>query len=127
MPTLVPPNPYSPWADAMPGQRHIFAVPELFVRPGVTPLPGMLASTSCGYLAVVPTDVIEIGPDREAPVNGCPTCFEAMHEGQPRELRGEPMPCTDCGLSTRHTGLCALCRQDRHDQWWTNLHSNEGA
>ena len=127
MPTVLPPNPYSPWADAMPGQRHIFAVPEHIAAASITPLPGTLHHTSCGFLAVVPTDVLEIDAHREVPVNTCPGCFEAMRAGVPRALRCEPMPCTDCGATTLHTGLCALCRQERHDEWWTNLHANEGA
>lgn len=127
MPETVTPNPYSPWADATPGQRHIFAVPDLFVRVGASPVPGTLASTSCGRLAVVPADVIEIGPDREQPVNACQACFDAMREGRPRELACEPMPCADCGATTRLTGLCVLCRQERHDQWWTERHPTEGA
>lgn len=127
MTEAVTPNPYSPWADAMPSQRHIFAVPHLFQRAGASPVPGTLASTSCGRLAVVPEDVIEIGPSREQPVNACPTCFDAMREGAPRELACEPMPCTDCGTSTRHTGLCALCRQERHDAWSIDQANAEAA
>lgn len=118
MPHAVAPNPYSPWADATPAHRHILPVPELLAAAGATPVPGTLAPTGCGRLAVVPADVLEIGPDREMPANACPRCFDAMREGQPRQLPGPAMPCVDCGTATLHTGLCPLCRQERHDAWW---------
>lgn len=113
----VKPNPYSPFADATPAHRHVFAVPEPFALAGATPVPGTLAPASCGRLAVVPDGVDEIPPGAEMPVNACPTCVEAMLAGSPRDLPGLPMPCVDCGIATVHTGLCVLCRQDRHDAW----------
>ncbi|MGW7316328.1 hypothetical protein [Streptomyces sp. NPDC054865] len=31
-----------------------------------------------------------------------------------------PISMCPCGLTTEHDGVCALCRQDDHDDWWAN-------
>lgn len=117
----VPPNPYSPFADADAHLRHLFAVPQLLTLVGAPPVPGQLASTACGRLAVVPADVIEIKPGTPAPAGACLICFRAMEQGQPRELATHPKACTVCGTPSRHGLLCALCRQEGHDAWWASI------
>ena len=111
--TRVAPNPPSPFADADPAYRHLFPTPFLFPDPPA----GVLAPTGCDRLAVVPEAVREAIPGGELPEGLCPVCVAVM--------RSEPFvdarvlaPCRECGAPTRPDGLCALCRQERHDAWW---------
>lgn len=115
----VPPNPYSPFADADPDLRHL--IPSPF---GALPKPGGLTVTACERMAVVPedtlkdvTDLLIAGRVSELPPGLCPVCISvATGEGVAGgDGTGE---CEDCGDLTSHGDLCALCRQDLHDEWW---------
>jgi hypothetical protein len=111
------PNPYSPYATADPNTRHL--LPSfIFFGP---PQPGSLAPTGCERLAVVPDSPLTAASEGNAfPPGICETCIAAWDAA----LRGEELPddrpaedCRECGSSTRHDGLCAMCRQDEHDTW----------
>lgn len=112
MPERVPPNPHSPYADADPQYRHIFPT-VIFFGP---PKPGQLVTAGCERMAVVPDEPLRTA-DGELPDGLCPACVAAM--------RGEELPadarpvsaCRDCGGSTDHDGMCALCRQGAHEAW----------
>lgn len=127
MPTSATPNPYSPYATADPERRHIIPVPALLADLGARPEPGALATTSCGQLAVVPAGVVLVEPGAEFPAIACPQCLEAMAADRIDEPPREPEPCNECDRPTPYAGLCALCRQDRHDEWWIATRESEGA
>jgi hypothetical protein len=110
--TTVPPNPYSPYADADPNYRHLFHSPVFFNDPA----PGVLAPTVCERLAVVPELLIVTGLGRELPDGLCPACVTVMQGGD--EPRHPVSDCRECESVTGHDGLCALCRQDKHEAWW---------
>ncbi|MEV0443489.1 hypothetical protein AB0I84_13115 [Streptomyces spectabilis] len=110
--TRLDPNPGSPHADADPQYRHLLPTPLFFPAPP----PGALALTGCMALAVVPEDLTETSPDGELPEGLCPACVAVMRGGEPP---ARPVTsCRSCSKRTRHDGLCALCRQDAHEQWW---------
>lgn len=115
----VPPNPYSPYADADPDVRHL--IPAFF---GLGPKPGALALTGCERMAVAPeekltdvTDLLIAGRISDLPPGLCPVCISvATGEGVAGgDGTGE---CRECGAGTSHGDLCALCRQDLHEEWW---------
>lgn len=114
--TVVLPNPYSPYADADPLYRHIFpsVLPSLFGEPA----PGALAETGCERMAVVPDEPLQFADDPDAvpPAGLCPACITAMHGGQ--LAPATVSECQRCESTTRHVGLCALCRQEKHTDWW---------
>ncbi|WP_067184543.1 hypothetical protein [Microtetraspora niveoalba] len=118
MPEITP-NPYSPYADADPKCRHL--IPCLF---GLSPEPGVLALAACERMAVVPdgslTDVTELlmaGRTENLPPGLCPACITvATCKGTPD--RQPPATCRECDGGSSHGDLCALCRQDLHEQWW---------
>lgn len=106
----VAPNPYSPYATARSGLRHIF---DLF------PVEGALLPTLCGRLAVVPPVVTLIErPGEAADAPGvCPTCI-AVAMGRPVADRGvQRTRCQDCTAWTAQGEWCAPCRQSLHRQW----------
>lgn len=108
------PNPSSPFATAASDVRHI--VPSLIFTSG--PRPGALALVGCDRLAVVPTEPLtETMPGAPLPDGLCPACITAMNfDAVPAS--GPASPCRECGVDTRHDGMCALCRMEAHDEWW---------
>lgn len=114
--TVVLPNPYSPYADADPLYRHTFPtiLPSLFGEPA----PGALAETGCERMAVVPDEPLQFAddPDAEPPTGLCPACITAMHGGH--LAPATVSECQRCESTTRHIGLCAVCRQEQHADWW---------
>ncbi|NUS82707.1 MAG: hypothetical protein HOY75_08135 [Streptomyces sp.] len=114
--TRIAPNPYSPYADADPTTRHIF---EAFAFLG-NPHPGGLVPAACGRLAVVPEETLRdaTGGDGTLLEGLCPVCLAAMNgEELPEDTRPVGQ-CRECESATDHDGLCALCRQDKHEEWW---------
>ncbi|MFB6934550.1 hypothetical protein [Streptomyces chartreusis] len=111
--TTLAPNPHSPYADADPTKRHIFAAFAFFGDP----TPGGLVPTACERLAVVPEEPLTgTSPDAELPDGLCPLCVAVMQGGD--EPRHPVTDCRECEAVTDHDGLCALCRQEKHDAWW---------
>lgn len=114
--TVVLPNPYSPYADADPLYRHTFPtiLPSLFGEPA----PGALAETGCERMAVVPDEPLQFAdePDAQPPTGLCPACITAMHGGH--LAPATVSECQRCESTTRHIGLCAVCRQEQHADWW---------
>lgn len=114
MATLTP-NPSSPFATAAPNVRHIFPTLMFFGDPK----PGALALAGCDQLAVVPAEPLQDAATGATLPDGlCPACVAAMNGDEaagPEQLVAE---CEECGISTRHNGMCALCRQEAHDEWW---------
>ena len=110
--TRLTPNPHSPYATANPQYAHIFAVPAFLP----TPESGGLLPTACEAMAVVGEDVTETRPGAELPDGLCPSCAAVMNGGEPpaRPSSG----CRECDAVTHHGELCALCRQEKHDEWW---------
>ncbi|MFD7093357.1 hypothetical protein [Streptomyces xanthophaeus] len=113
------PNPSSPFATAAPDVRHI--APTLLFAGA--PRPGALILVGCDRLAVVPTEPLtETMPGAPLPDGLCPDCVTAMNGDDLPALALSALeptgPCRDCGVDTRHDGLCALCRMDAHDEWW---------
>jgi hypothetical protein len=83
------------------------------------PAPGGLALAGCERMAVVPDEPMRTANPNELPDGLCPACVAAMR-GQ--ELPDDTRPVTDCRTCdgrTEHDGVCALCRQELHDQWVT--------
>ncbi|GAA4225977.1 hypothetical protein GCM10022254_09350 [Actinomadura meridiana] len=126
MTTRIPPNPHSPYANALPNARHLLPVPIFFPPP----IPGKLALTGCARMAVVPTetlrdvtDLIEAGRIGELPPGLCVECVTAATGGDPEDPEDDhpaiaPMACRDCGGLSSQGVWCALCRQELHDAWW---------
>lgn len=114
--TTVTPNPYSPYADADPQYRHIFPSPIFFPDP----IPGGLALAGCERMAVVPTEPLQDAQagDGILPDGLCPACLAAMRGEELPEDARRVASCRDCGCSTDHDGLCAVCRQEAHEAWW---------
>ncbi|NUS78504.1 MAG: hypothetical protein HOV70_20220 [Streptomyces sp.] len=112
MTTTVEPNPHSPYADAAPDVRHIFPNPIFFP----TPHPGVLALTACEGMAVVPDTLIETEPGAPLPDGLCSDCVTVMQGGRPPKRPSAT--CGQCGSATYHGELCALCRQEGHEDWW---------
>jgi len=110
--TTVAPNPHSPYANANPEYRHIFPSPIFFP----TPNPGVLAPAACELMAVVPADLIETEPGAALPDGLCPDCVAVMQGGAPPKHPSSR--CGECDAATWHGALCALCRQEKHDEWW---------
>ncbi|MEE4598262.1 hypothetical protein V2J94_41575 [Streptomyces sp. DSM 41524] len=118
--TRIEPNPHSPYADADPDARHLLPSPIFFPDPQ----PGALALAACLRLAVVPAETLRAVhtiPDGVFPEGMCDACINAFHA----EMAGRDVvddrpcqTCSACGSSTRHDGLCALCRQEAHARWW---------
>ncbi|MBA4865956.1 hypothetical protein H1V43_32350 [Streptomyces sp. PSKA54] len=113
--TTIAPNPHSPYADADPTKRHIFASPIFFGLPD----PGVLAPTACERLAVVPEEPLRdaLTEDGALPDGLCRACVAVM-QGAGRPARPETTQCGECGNATWHSGMCAVCRQQKHDEWW---------
>lgn len=110
--TRIEPNPHSPYATADPNSRHLLPVPLFFPEPK----PGSLAVTGCRELAVAPDKLSDTNTTAELPDGLCPACVTAMTTG----TEPDPRPttdCAECGQTTEHNGLCAVCRMDMHDQW----------
>lgn len=112
--TTVAPNPPSPYADADPATRHLFAVPAFLNNPL---RPGTLYATACNRLAVVPETPVEVTDPEQLPDGLCPICVTAMRAGAPLEDSRPTRACPQCDGTTRHDGLCAVCRMDEHDAW----------
>lgn len=116
--TALTPNPHSPYADADPAYRHL--LPALF---GIAPKAGVLAVAACGGMAVAPetlgdaTDALVASRLSDLPEGLCPTCV-AVANGQQNEPRPASQDCSLCDGTSSHGSLCALCRQDLHDEWW---------
>ncbi|WP_370667071.1 hypothetical protein [Streptomyces sp. IBSBF 2507] len=106
------PNPHSPYADADPNYRHL-----LLAFFG-DPCPGVLCPTACERLAVVPEEPLQDphAGDGTLPNGLCPTCVAVTQGGD--EPRHPVTDCRECEAVTDHDGLCALCRQEKHDEWW---------
>lgn len=113
--TTVAPNPHSPFADADPRYRHLFPAPAFLA---VAPEPGVLTPTGCNRLAVVP-DGVALAPRGSLPDGLCPQCVATTRADDLPPDERPAHPCTACGMTTRHEGLCALCRQEGHDEWWS--------
>lgn len=113
MSTRVAPNPYSPYADANPGTRHLIPAPTFFPDP----TPGALIPAACGGMAVVPEEPLQLVPYSDLPDGLCPACAAEMR-GEHTEPAAPVAECRECGSDTRHVDLCALCRQEKHDEWW---------
>jgi hypothetical protein len=110
----IAPNPYSPYATAAAGVRHILPAPFL----AHDPVPGTLAPTACGDLAVVPDAPVEVHPGEDMPDGACRYCVDVMN-GAALVLRTrQSARCATCGQWTPHDGKCALCRQSDHATWW---------
>ena len=107
-----PPNQECPFADAMPGVRHIIRLPA--EEPA--PTPTTLAPTGCGHLAVVPDRPIEIFEADRLPMGMCFLCVAVMLGTV--EIDRETQPCRQCSGPTTHGRLCAACRQAKHAAWW---------
>ena len=107
----IAPNPHSPYADADPNYRH--AVPSIF---GIMPPAGGLVPAACGRMTVVPVEPLQNAERPGLPEGFCPACIDVMNGG--RELPHNLGTCRDCGKASSHGDLCALCRQDLHDEWW---------
>ncbi|MEU4947685.1 hypothetical protein [Streptomyces lavendulae] len=109
------PNPSSPFATADPNVRHIILTSALF---GV-PRPGALVLVGCDRLTVVPTEHLTAAnsTDGTLPDGLCEDCVAEM-QGAARATVQESSNCRECGLVTRHDGLCVLCRMEAHDEWW---------
>ena len=123
--TKIAPNPYSPYADADPDLRHSIA--SLF---GSLPDAGVLCLTACERLAVAPPeglkrDVLDEIAAGTLPEGMCPTCI-AVVTGKGSAERRNPAVCEECGGDSSHRGLCALCRQELHKQWWPTRNSENG-
>jgi hypothetical protein len=114
MPDTIAPNPPSPFADADPEFRHLIpALPSIFGLPQ----PGVLATTGCGYLAVVPDEPMRNANHVLLPAGLCPTCLAVMRgEKAPADSR-PVIDCRTCGSATRHDTACALCRMEFHSRW----------
>lgn len=113
------PNPHSPYADAGPNYRHL--IPSFF---GLAPDAGGLAVAACGGMTVVPeetlgdaTDALREGRTADLPDGLCPICV-SVATGRQAEPPGTPGVCRECSTRSSHGDLCALCRQDAHDEWW---------
>ncbi|WP_433542054.1 DUF4326 domain-containing protein (plasmid) [Streptosporangium sandarakinum] len=109
------PNPYSPYATAAADARHVF-----FGFLGADPLPNVLGVTACDALAVVPAEPLTLTDPANPSVGLCPECVAAMSGRtlRVRRPRGEVTDCRFCEAATSHGGVCALCRQELHDEWW---------
>jgi len=119
MPDRLTPNPYSPYADAHSGYRHLVVG---FL--GALPPAGSLAVAACGGMAVVPdgrlsdaTDALSRGSLNDLPPGLCPLCV-AVATGERDEPSGVRGICRECGTGSSHFDLCAVCRQELHDEWW---------
>lgn len=109
----VPPNPYSPYATAAPGLRHLIRLPEEYGPPA----PGRLLPAGCVELAVVPDDPTEIDPaTTQLPDGLCPACVASLR-GLPVSTDNPRSLCRTCLTETRYNGLCELCRADAHQLW----------
>lgn len=112
LPQVPEPNPYSPYATADPAARHVF---QAFF--GSFPPPDVLALTACAEFAVVPASLTKT--DRGSPHAGlCTACVAAMQSRPLPEKVGPVTDCRFCEGSTLHDGVCALCRQEFHEEWW---------
>ncbi|WKD36542.1 hypothetical protein [Streptomyces xanthophaeus] len=114
------PNPSSPFATADPNTRHLIATVPLFGQPR----PGALVLVGCDHLAVVPTEPLTEA-DGTLPDGLCPACVAAMN-GEAESQEQPAGECRDCGLTTRHDGLCVLCRMEAHDEWWAQQQTATG-
>lgn len=110
--TTISPNPHSPYADADPHTRHIFPSPIFFPEPK----PGVLALTACEGMAVVPEELVQTEPGAPLPDGLCTACVTVMRGGEPPQRPSST--CRECDSATYHGELCALCRQEKHDEWW---------
>jgi hypothetical protein len=113
MPKIAP-NPYSPYADADPNYRHVFAFFAFFGDPA----PGGLVPAACDAMAVVPeADLTETRPGADDLPDGlCPACVAVLNGGEPPKR--PTTDCRECEAKTGHDGLCAVCRQEAHEKWW---------
>lgn len=112
--TTLAPNPHSPYADADPAFRHI--LPTFIFA--TDPTPGQLVLTGCERMAVVPEERLQSASDGVLPDGLCPACLAYMRR---EELPADVRPtanCRECNCLTAHDGLCAVCRQEAHEQWW---------
>lgn len=114
--TTVTPNPYSPYADADPQYRHLFPTITIFGDP----IPGGLALAGCERMAVVPVEPLQDANagDGTLPDGLCPACLAAMRGQELPDDAQQVTNCRDCDSRTDHDGLCAVCRQEAHEDWW---------
>lgn len=114
------PNPHSPYADADPNHRHVISGSSFFGNP----TPGGLIPTACERLAVVPEEPLRNAYDDATLPDGlCPDCVTVMQGG---DAPAQPVAnCRECESLTAHDGLCALCRQEKHDAWWPTRGAGE--
>uniref|UniRef100_UPI003F495B1E hypothetical protein n=1 Tax=Streptosporangium sp. CA-235898 TaxID=3240073 RepID=UPI003F495B1E len=118
--STVEPNAHSPHATADPASRHLLPSLSVFGRP----IPGKLAPTGCERLAVVPegtlgdlTVALLSGDLAALPAGLCPVCI-TVATGRGVAERMAPQRCQECGGQSSQGELCALCRQELHDDWW---------
>lgn len=115
--TAIAPNPYSPYATADSNSRHLI---DGFFGP---PIPAGLIPTACERLAVVPDEPLNVagiaGPSwPEGMCGECISAYDAQIAGREYVDDRPVTDCRECESQTRHDGLCALCRQEKHDAWW---------
>lgn len=116
----VSPNPPSPHADADPRYRHILPAPASQGAPD----PGLLLSTSCGRLAVVPDEPLRLATGTSLPAGLCTACLAALRgEELPIDIR--PISDCSCGRTTERDGRCTTCRQHDHAAWWHTRQATE--
>ncbi|MET9729644.1 hypothetical protein ABZZ79_02955 [Streptomyces sp. NPDC006458] len=120
--TTITPNPHSPYATATPDHRHII---DSFDRLLGAPKPGGLVPTACNALAVVPEEPLRNALVRKLPDGVCPDCIAVTRGGQPPHR--PTSQCKDCGSPTGHGDLCAVCRQERHEEWWPTRCNEQAA
>jgi hypothetical protein len=122
VPDRIAPNQYSPYADAHPDVRHLIEALPFASQPK----PGVLAPVACGGMAVVPPEPLRVAATGELPAGLCTACVRvAFYGGAPDPP--ERATCRECGGGSSHGDLCALCRQDLHEEWWPTRDAHQGA
>lgn len=116
----IAPNPYSPYANTDPNQRHL--IPSFL---GAPPNPGVLALTACERMTVVPdgtlgeaTDALREGRLDDVPPGLCRSCVLVATATGGADFRQSPQACEECGGQSSQGRWCALCRQELHEKWW---------
>lgn len=115
----VDPNPYSPFATADTDLRHLIPVPLFFPAP----VPGRLALTGCGRMAVVPPKVGRIREELRLVPGGCAPCFDtmaALAAGAGAGMFAPGLPpaiCGTCRSPSSQGAMCAICRAEAHAAW----------
>jgi hypothetical protein len=116
------PNPYSPYATAQPGVRHIFTSSPFLLGERV---PWVLGTTACRNLAVVLDEPVLPFDKASSPPGICPTCLAAVR-GQMVISAGEELTrCDLCRAKTRQGQWCSPCRESLHRAWWAEQRKEE--